>query len=93
MSLDRVDEELPQQSYAKAIFSVQIVVVQFNLNGLPDHLFHISGLGGQDAGVLKLNVVAHFDAVLSHRCLGAPDGCGTNEKLQPTLGMQTSHLA
>jgi hypothetical protein len=47
MSFERVDNELPWQAYAKAIFSVQIGEVQFNLNGLPDHLFHISALVGR----------------------------------------------
>jgi hypothetical protein len=36
--------------------------MEFDLNGFPDDSIHISGLGGEDGGVLKLNAVSQFDA-------------------------------
>jgi hypothetical protein len=36
--------------------------MEFDLNGFPNDAIHISGLGGEDGCVLKLNVVYQFDA-------------------------------
>jgi hypothetical protein len=37
-----------------------------NLNRLPNHPVHVSGLGGEDGGVLKLSAVAQVDDVFGH---------------------------
>jgi hypothetical protein len=67
----------------KAIFLVHVVWVQLNLDGLPNHLVHVSHLSGQDGGILQLNAVAQVDAVFGHSrsvwlllvpCLDGRDG-------------------
>jgi hypothetical protein len=40
--------------------------MELNLNGLPNDAIHVSGLGGEDGGVVKLNAVSEVDAVFSH---------------------------
>jgi hypothetical protein len=42
--------------------SVHIVAVEFNQNGLPNDAIHISGLGSEDGGILKLNSLSQIDA-------------------------------
>jgi hypothetical protein len=40
--------------------------MELNLNGFPDDAIHISGLGGEDGGIVKLNAVSQVDAMFSH---------------------------
>jgi hypothetical protein len=40
--------------------------MEFNLNGFPNDAIHISGLCGEDGGILKLNVVSQITAVFSY---------------------------
>jgi hypothetical protein len=40
--------------------------MQLNLNGLPNDAIHVSGLGGEDGGIVQLNAVSEVDAVFSH---------------------------
>jgi hypothetical protein len=37
--------------------------MELNLNGLPNDAIHVSGLGGEDGGVVKPNAVSEVDAV------------------------------
>jgi hypothetical protein len=39
--------------------------MEFNLNGLLNDAIHISSLGGEHGGILKLNAVSQIDAVFS----------------------------
>jgi hypothetical protein len=41
----------------KTTFSVDIVRVEFNLNGLPDNSVHITGFRGKDERSVELNAV------------------------------------
>jgi hypothetical protein len=63
---ESVDEVLLRPAEAKAIFPVCIIWLYFNLDGLSDHLVHVSRLGGEDGGVLDFNVVALVYAVLGY---------------------------
>jgi hypothetical protein len=38
--------------------------VEFNLNGLPDNVGHISGFRGEDGRIIELNAVSLVDTVL-----------------------------
>jgi hypothetical protein len=43
-----------------------LVRVEFNFNGLPDHMVQVSGFGGEDAEVLEFELKAQLDTVLGH---------------------------
>jgi hypothetical protein len=45
---------------------VDIVGVEFNLNGLPDKAVHISGFRGEDGSILELNTMSLVDTVFSY---------------------------
>jgi hypothetical protein len=49
----------------EAIYHLHVVRVQPAFIGLPDHLVHVSGVGGEDAGVVELEVVQSY-AVFGH---------------------------
>jgi hypothetical protein len=51
-------ERLPRLAGTKPHLSVHIAGMELNLNGLPNDVIHISGLGGEDGGIVKLNVVS-----------------------------------
>jgi hypothetical protein len=53
-------------TYTEAIFPVHIVGMEFNLSRFKDDTIHVSGICGEDAGVVKLNVVSHVGTVLRH---------------------------
>jgi hypothetical protein len=53
---------------AEAILPVHIIVVVLNLHHLTDDASHVSAFGGENAGVVELDVVPEFDAVLYHEC-------------------------
>jgi hypothetical protein len=40
--------------------------MEFNVNDLPNDAIHVSDLGGEDGGAVKLNAVSEVDAVFSH---------------------------
>jgi hypothetical protein len=40
--------------------------MELNLNDLPNDATHVSGLSGEDGGIVKLNTVSQADAVFSH---------------------------
>jgi hypothetical protein len=40
--------------------------MELNLNGLPNDVIHVLGLGGEDEGIVKLIAVSQVDAVFSH---------------------------
>jgi hypothetical protein len=46
--------------------SVDIVMVEFNLNGLPDNAVHISGFRGEDGRTVEMNAVSLVDTVSSY---------------------------
>jgi hypothetical protein len=46
--------------------SVDIVRVEFNLNGLPDTAVHISGFRDEDGSIVELNAVSLVDTVFSY---------------------------
>jgi hypothetical protein len=48
------------------ILHVHAVMVQLNLNGLPDHLVHVSVFGGEDTGVLELHLMVLTYAAFGH---------------------------
>jgi hypothetical protein len=50
----------------KATLSVDIVRVEFNLNGLPDNAVHLSGFRGEDGKIVELNVVSLVNNVFSY---------------------------
>jgi hypothetical protein len=50
----------------EAILSVHVVRVQLDLDGLPDHPVHESGIGGERAGVLELDSMYQVDTVFGH---------------------------
>jgi hypothetical protein len=60
------DKNLPLFTKIKAIISVDIVSVEFNLNGLPDKSVHISGFRGEDGRTVELNAVSVVDALISY---------------------------
>jgi hypothetical protein len=41
-------------------------MVEFNLNGLPDNVVHISGFHGEDGSIMELNVESVVDTVFSY---------------------------
>jgi hypothetical protein len=49
----------------KGTLSVDIVRMEFNLNGLPDNAVHISGFRGEDGSIVELNAVSLVDTVFS----------------------------
>jgi hypothetical protein len=40
--------------------------MRLDLSGLPDHLVHVSGFGGQDLGVLELDAMSLVDAMFGY---------------------------
>jgi hypothetical protein len=50
----------------KTTLSVDIVGVEFNLNGLPDNAVHISDFRGEDGRIVELNAVSLVDTVFSY---------------------------
>jgi hypothetical protein len=50
----------------EATLSFDILRVEFNLNGLPDNVVHISGFGGEDGRIVELNSVSLVDTVFSY---------------------------
>jgi hypothetical protein len=46
--------------------SVDIVGVEFNLNGLPDNAVHISGFRSEDGRIVELNAVSLVVTVFSY---------------------------
>jgi hypothetical protein len=40
--------------------------MELNLNDLPNDATHVSGLSGEDGGIVKLNTVSQADSVFSH---------------------------
>jgi hypothetical protein len=40
--------------------------MELNLNGLRNDAIHVSGVSGEDGGIVKLNAVFQVDAVFSH---------------------------
>jgi hypothetical protein len=45
---------------------VDIVRVEFNLNGLPNNAAHIFGFLGEDGSIVELNAVSLVDTVFSY---------------------------
>jgi hypothetical protein len=43
--------------------------MELNHNGLPKDAIHVSGLSGDDGGIVKLNAVSQVDVVFSHSWL------------------------
>jgi hypothetical protein len=43
-----------------------IAGMELNLNGLPNNAIHVSGFGGKDGGIVKLNAVSRMDVVFSY---------------------------
>jgi hypothetical protein len=62
----RADKRLPRFTETEATLSVDIVGVEFNLNGLPDNAIHISGFRGEDGRIVELNAVSLGDTVFSY---------------------------
>jgi hypothetical protein len=60
------DKRLPRFIETEATLSVDIVGVEFNLNGLSDNVVHISGFHGKDGRIVELNAVSLVDAVFSY---------------------------
>jgi hypothetical protein len=58
------DERLPRLAETEAILPVHIVGMKLNLNRLPDDAIHVPGFGGEDGGVVWLDVVSQVDTVL-----------------------------
>jgi hypothetical protein len=52
------DNGFPRLAQTEAILLVHVVLIQLDLNGLPDELVHVSGFGGQDLGVLELDTMS-----------------------------------
>jgi hypothetical protein len=50
----------------KAHLSVHVVEMELNLSVLPTDAIHVSGLSGEDSGIVKLNAVSKVDAVFTH---------------------------
>jgi hypothetical protein len=51
--------------------------VEFNLNGLPDNVVHISGFRGEDGSIMELNTMSLVDTVcmlLYHQNTGQNHG-------------------
>jgi hypothetical protein len=59
-------KRLPLFTETEATLSVDIVRVEFNLNGLPGNVVHISGFCGEDGRIVQLNVVSMVDNVFSY---------------------------
>jgi hypothetical protein len=47
--------------------SVDIVGVEFNLNGLPDNVVPVSVFRGEDGGIMELNAMFLVDTVGSYK--------------------------
>jgi hypothetical protein len=45
---------------------VDIVSMEFNLNGLPDNAVHISGFRGEDGRIVELNALSMVSPVFSY---------------------------
>jgi hypothetical protein len=43
--------------------------MELNFNGLPNNAIHVLGLGGEDGGIMKLDVVSQVDTLVSHSSL------------------------
>jgi hypothetical protein len=41
-------------------------IIGIELHWLPDDMVHVTGFGGEDAGVMKLDAVSQDDTVLCH---------------------------
>jgi hypothetical protein len=50
----------------EAVVPVHVFRMQLDLIGLPHHPVHISGFGGQDLGVLVLDVMSPADTVFGY---------------------------
>jgi hypothetical protein len=50
----------------EATLPVDIVRVEFNLNGLPDNAVYISGSLGENGRIVELNAVSLVDTVLGY---------------------------
>jgi hypothetical protein len=61
----RAEKGLPIFTETEATLSVDIVVVEFNLNGLSDNAAHISGLRGVDGRIVEMNAVFLVDNVFN----------------------------
>jgi hypothetical protein len=71
-----VDKGFPWLAQTQAILPVLVVRIQLDLGFLPDDPVRVSGFGGQDLGVLELNVMSPAVAVLGYLqpiCLDEPD--------------------
>jgi hypothetical protein len=62
----RTDKRLPRFTETEATLSVEIVGMEFNLNGLPDNAVHISGFRGEDGRIAELNAASLVDTVFSY---------------------------
>jgi hypothetical protein len=51
---------------SEAILPVHVVRVELDLSGFPDQPVHVSGFGGQDLGVLELDMMSPADAMFSY---------------------------
>jgi hypothetical protein len=61
-----VDCEVWGYSKLKTTLSVDIVRVEFSLNGLPDNAVHIYGFLGEYGGTVELNVMSLANIMLSY---------------------------
>jgi hypothetical protein len=59
-----VNLRFPWLNYTEDIFPVHIGGMEFSLSHLPDNTIHVSGFCGEDAGIVKLNIVSQVDFVL-----------------------------
>jgi hypothetical protein len=57
---------MPRSFETKATLSVDIIRVEFNLNGLSNNAVHISGFRGEDGRIVELNAVSVVDTVFSY---------------------------
>jgi hypothetical protein len=64
--LERAEERLSWLAETKTNLSVHIVGIELNLSGLPNDANHVSVVGGEDGGIVKLNAVSQVDAVFSY---------------------------
>jgi hypothetical protein len=50
----------------KTTLSIDIVMVEFSLNGFPNNAVHMSGFRGEDGRIVELNSVSLVDTVFSY---------------------------
>jgi hypothetical protein len=51
--LEGADERLPLLAETKTNISVHVVLMELNLNGLPNNAIHVSGFSGEDGRIVK----------------------------------------